>query len=171
MFALRGSLWVNCSMVSNPEPKHAAKPAREPIAKLPPWLIAATLGALAALWTYCVAHWTPDTLLWTFRAQLVLLTLGAASLCLVCFGLICLRIWLRNRTHIAFGLMWDSNKNPICSSCHGPIGPTSAGSFFCSPCRSYFKVYDDLRGECNTWDVLSTVREHGFKAKLVKTKS
>jgi hypothetical protein len=152
--------------VSNPEPKHEAKRAPEPITKLPPWLIAATLAVLGALRTYCVAHWTPDTLQWTFPAQLVLLLSGATILCVVCLGLLYLRVWLRNRTHIAFGIIWDSNKNPICSSCHGPIYPVDDNRFFCSPCLSYFAVYDHLNSDCTHWEVISAIRKHGFRAKL-----
>jgi hypothetical protein len=152
--------------MSTPEPKRAAKSGHESIATLPAWLIAATTGVLGAA-AYGLIDWlAPTKAEWSMPARLALLITSGALLLFLVLGLLYLRIWLRSRTRIAFGLMWDSRRNPICSNCRGPIYPFRDHEFYCGPCRSTFAVYDQVIGDCTHWEVIALVRKHGLGAKL-----
>jgi hypothetical protein len=117
--------------------------ASESIAALPPWLIAATTGILGAA-GYGLVDWiAPAKVEWSFPARLVVLTIAGTVLLFLVLVLLHLRVWLRNRTHVAFGVLWNSGKQPICASCGGPLSLDGMVSFKCPRCQIYIHPHDE----------------------------
>src|SRR5689334_5058479 len=100
--------------MSASESKYRADTKSESAFLLPPWLIAATTAVLGAVGWGLIEWLTPDKSQWSFPARLVLLTVAGVALLYLILGLLYLRIWIRNRTRRAFGVLWDVRNQPIC---------------------------------------------------------
>jgi hypothetical protein len=157
-------------MANTPESKDVAASAPSFLHVWLAWLPTVIAGAAGALWLYLAGWIAPESQEWKAPAKIILQAGGLLVLILLYLSGLCVHFWLRSRTKIAFGLMWDSRRNPICAKCHGPLSKDFGHRMACPACAVSYPVYDDLRGEVFVWDVLSTVRNHGLKSKLVKGK-
>ena len=108
----------------------------EPIALLPPWLIAGTTAALGAVFWALVDWLAPTQAQWALPARTTLLVLSGAALLFLVLGLLYLRLWLGSRTRVAFGVLWDVRNQPICPKCHGPLTKNDGTSWLCGACRA-----------------------------------
>jgi hypothetical protein len=110
---------------------------------LPKWLIAATSGVLGAAGWGLIEWLAPDKSQWCIPARLLLLTAIGVVLLYLVLGLLYLRLWLHSRKRQAFGVLWDSHKQPICASCDGPLSIHFESSFKCPSCKIEIRPHDE----------------------------
>jgi uncharacterized Zn finger protein (UPF0148 family) len=145
--------------MSNEESNGTAEQLRESISTLPPWLIATTTAVLGAAGWGMVEWLAPATTEWALPARLVLLVVLAGALVFLILGQLYLRLWLRQRTREAFGVLWNRRGNPICSKCRVPLTKSTGTALFCSACQIGYSLYDlTTGGKVNVWDAYKIMR-------------
>ena len=142
-------------------PKHRADRLSECAFVIPPWLIAATSAVLGAAGWALVEWLAPSTSQWSFPARLVLLTGVGVGLLYLVLGLLYLRLWQRNRTRRAFGVLWDVRNQPVCPKCQGTLAKNDGSSWRCGACQSLFGLYDETAsaGHFYIWDAARLMSE------------
>jgi hypothetical protein len=141
--------------MNNHESKGAEPNSSSLLSKLLSVLPTAIAAAVATLWVTFAGWLTPEHQQWTFRAKLVLQAGGLLVLVLLYLGGLYLRLWLRSRTRVAFGILWDMRNNPICPKCRGPLTKHSASSLQCPSCQSAWEITDRHGGYVLWWDAIA----------------
>lgn len=145
--------------MSNPESKGVTEGGWPIVSTLLAMLPTVIAGAAGTLWLYLAGLIAKEGQTWTFQSKLVLQVAGLTALVFLYLLVLYLRLWLRSRTKIRFGILWDIHKNPICAKCRGPLGKATGSSLQCPACNIEYEVWDDFKQPFYIWDVVSRVRK------------
>lgn len=146
-------------MKSTPESTNVEASGSPTISKLLAALPTVTATAAGVLWVNLAGWIAPEEQTWTFPAKLVLQVAGVLALIVLYLFLLYLRLWLRSRTRIAYGVMWDMQNNPICARCRGPLTKFSSSVLECPPCHTQYQITDRKGAFVLWWDAIAKMDE------------
>ena len=157
-------------MADTPAPKRQKSANRQPVTELPKWIVGLTTAALGAMGIGWADWLVPATTKWRIPARTILLSAAGAICVIVCLGLLCLRLWLRTRKTIRFGVTWNAYGDPICSGCEGSLSRFDVTRLRCPVCTSIYQLYDYSGGFVYARSALRIMKEKLSDADVQKMK-